>query len=57
MIPQAIVDLLKTGVSVMVGTRDPSPMPECTRAWGIQIGADRGAVTIFCPKLSPDGKS
>ena len=31
----------------MVGTRDPSLMPECTRAWGIHIGADRGAVTIF----------
>jgi hypothetical protein len=47
MIPDSIVHLLQTGVSVMVGTRDASLMPECTRAWGIQIGADRGAVTIF----------
>jgi len=47
MIPQTIVDLLGTGVSVMVGTRDPSLMPECTRAWGIQVGPDRGTVTIF----------
>ncbi|BFU96246.1 MAG: hypothetical protein NTNFB02_29680 [Nitrospira sp.] len=47
MIPQAIVELLETGVSVMVGTRDASLMPECTRAWGIEIRADRGTVTIF----------
>ena len=47
MIPQSIVDLLQTGVSVMVGTRDGSLVPECTRAWGIQVGADSGTVTIF----------
>lgn len=47
MIPQPIVELLETGVSVMVGTRDASLTPECTRAWGIEIGADRGTVTIF----------
>jgi hypothetical protein len=47
MIPQPIVDLLETGVSVMVGTRDASLMPECTRAWGIRVAAARGTVTIF----------
>jgi predicted pyridoxine 5'-phosphate oxidase superfamily flavin-nucleotide-binding protein len=47
MIPDSIVQLLKTGVSVMVGTRDASLMPECTRAWGIRVGSDRRAVTIF----------
>ena len=30
----------------MVGTRDASLMPECTRAWGIRIAADRGVVTV-----------
>jgi hypothetical protein len=50
MIPQSIVDLLETGVSVMVGTRDASLMPECTRAWGIRVGAKRGTVTIFLSK-------
>jgi hypothetical protein len=50
MIPQSIVDLLETGVSVMVGTRDASLMPECTRAWGIRVGANRGTVTIFLSK-------
>jgi hypothetical protein len=47
MIPDSIVHLLQTGVSVMVGTRDASLMPECTRAWGIQVGADRESVTVF----------
>lgn len=47
MIPQPIVEFLKTGISVMVGTRDTSLMPECTRAWGIEVGAGRGAVTVF----------
>lgn len=47
MIPSSIVDLLQTGVSVVVGTRDATLMPECTRAWGIRIGKDRRSVTIF----------
>lgn len=47
MIPDSIVHLLETGVSVMVGTRNISLMPECTRAWGIQVAPDRHAVTIF----------
>ena len=47
MIPPAMVELLQTGVSVVVGTRDAALMPECTRAWGIVIGKDRASVTIF----------
>jgi hypothetical protein len=47
MIPDWIVTLLHTGVSVMVGTRDESLMPECTRAWGIHVAADRGTITIL----------
>ena len=50
MIPQSIVTLLETGVSVMVGTRNSSLMPECTRAWGIRVGAKRDSVTIFLSK-------
>jgi len=46
MIPQSIVDLLKTGVSVMVGTRDAALMPECTRAWGIRVADDGSTVTV-----------
>ena len=47
MIPPAMVQLLETGVSVVVGTRDAALMPECTRAWGIVVGQDRTSVTIF----------
>lgn len=47
MIPQAMVVLLETGVSVVVGTRDATLMPECTRAWGIRVAKDRQSVTIF----------
>ncbi|HSN03611.1 MAG TPA: pyridoxamine 5'-phosphate oxidase family protein [Nitrospira sp.] len=42
-----MVDLLQTGVSVVVGTRDADLMPECTRAWGIHLEKDRRTVTIF----------
>ena len=47
MIPDSILHLLQTGVSVMVGTRDASLMPECTRAWGIHVGADRATVIVL----------
>jgi hypothetical protein len=47
MIPDSITHLLQTGVSVMVGTRDGSLMPECTRAWGIHVATGRDTVTIF----------
>jgi hypothetical protein len=47
MIPQEIVDLLQTGVSVVVGTRDASLAPESTRAWGIRVAEDRASVTVF----------
>ena len=47
MIPDSIVQLLQTGVSVMVGTRDASLMPECTRAWGIHVDTNRGTVTVL----------
>lgn len=47
MIPPAIVDLLHTGVSVNVGTRDAAFMPECTRGWGIWVEANRTAVTLL----------
>ncbi|HET9396748.1 MAG TPA: hypothetical protein VFO36_11875, partial [Nitrospiraceae bacterium] len=46
-IPDWIVTLLQTGVSVMVGTRDGSLMPECTRAWGIHVEANRVSLTLF----------
>lgn len=31
----------------MVGTRNESLMPECTRAWGMHVAADRVSLTLF----------
>ncbi|MDF0674800.1 MAG: hypothetical protein P0120_10765 [Nitrospira sp.] len=47
MIPDWVVTLLQTGFSVMVGTRNESLMPECTRAWGMHVAADRVSLTLF----------
>lgn len=47
MIPESVSDLLRTGVSIVVGTRDASLVPECTRAWGIRLNKDKRSVTIF----------
>ena len=47
MIPPQMIDLLETGVSVVVGTRDASLTPECTRAWGLHVKEDRKSITIF----------
>ena len=47
MIPPQVLELLRTGVSIVIGTRDASLMPECTRAWGILVGVDRASVTVF----------
>jgi hypothetical protein len=50
MIPDSIAALLQTGISVMVGTRDASLIPECTRAWGLHVADDRRTVTFFLSK-------
>ncbi len=47
MIPSQVAQLLQTGVSVMVGTRDAALMPESTRAWGIRVEPDGASVTLF----------
>jgi hypothetical protein len=47
MIPAHMVELLQTGVSVVVGTRDATLLPECTRAWGIRVGNNHASVTVF----------
>lgn len=47
MIPEPVIGLLQTGVSIVVGTRDASLVPECTRAWGIRVDKNGQSVTIF----------
>lgn len=47
MISPALIGLLQTGVSVVVGTRDAALMPECTRAWGVHVEPNGHTITIF----------
>jgi hypothetical protein len=47
-IPQELVDLFESGVSILVGTRDASLMPEATRATGAIVHPDQ-RITIFLP--------
>jgi hypothetical protein len=47
MIPEPVIELLQTGVSIVVGTRDAALVPECTRAWGIRVSKDGRSVTIY----------
>jgi hypothetical protein len=51
MIPESIVDLLETGVSVLIATRDASLMPECTRGWGVHVAADRRTIKLFLSEM------
>lgn len=52
-IPPQVVDLLRTGVSVIVGTRDAGLMPESTRAWGIRVAPDYKTSRFFSRKPFP----
>jgi Pyridoxamine 5'-phosphate oxidase len=37
---------LEGGVAVVIGTRDAQGVPDITRGWGPQVGADRREVTL-----------
>jgi hypothetical protein len=46
---EELVELMESGVSIMVGTRDARLRPWCVRAQGAVVGADRRHVTVFLP--------
>jgi hypothetical protein len=48
-VPEELVDLLEGGVSILVGTSDPSLRCEAIRACGASLSADRRRVTVFLP--------
>jgi hypothetical protein len=48
-IPADLVDLFEGGVSLLVGTRDASLVPEATRAVGAVVHPNRLRLTIFLP--------
>lgn len=47
---------LESGVSVVVGTRDSTFIPEAVRAWGPRVGRDRRSVSL-CFALATSGKT
>jgi hypothetical protein len=51
-LPPEIVDLVESGVSLLVATRDGALRPACVRAFGASVSADRKTVTVFFPQAT-----
>ncbi|GMV15177.1 MAG: pyridoxamine 5'-phosphate oxidase family protein [Polyangiaceae bacterium] len=52
MISDALRQLLRGGVSTMLGTRDAQLVPECARAVGCVVHADGRRLTLFLPQAT-----
>jgi hypothetical protein len=48
-IPKELLELVEGGASIQVGTRDEALRPECLRAVGAQLGADRSTLIVYVP--------
>jgi hypothetical protein len=48
-LPKELVELVEGGASIQVGTRDAGLRPECLRAVGAAVGADRSTLTVYVP--------
>jgi hypothetical protein len=51
-LPEEIVDLVESGVSILVGTRDGELRPASVRGVGAQVSPDRRKVTVFLPEAT-----
>lgn len=49
MLTSNLAALIESGVSMIIGTRDASMRPECIRALGARVAADRSRLTVFVP--------
>jgi hypothetical protein len=49
-LPQEVVDLIESGVSILVGTRNADLRPATVRGVGALVGSDHRSVTVFLPK-------
>jgi hypothetical protein len=49
LIPDDLVELFESGVSILVGTRDTSLRSEATRGVGVVVHPDRDRLTVFLP--------
>jgi hypothetical protein len=48
-LPQEVVDLVESGVSILVGTRDADLRPSTVRGVGARVTGANGSVTVFLP--------
>jgi hypothetical protein len=48
-IPKELLELVEGGASILVGTRDEALRPECLRAVGAELGADRSTLVVYVP--------
>jgi hypothetical protein len=48
-LPQVVVELIESGVSILVGTRDEKLRPATVRGVGARVDANRRQVTVFLP--------
>lgn len=46
-LPGELVDFIESGVMMLVGTRDAKLRPECVRAVGATVAADRRTIHLF----------
>ncbi len=47
MLSDDVTDFLESGMSLLIASRDAENRPECGRAVGLRVAADREHVTIF----------
>jgi hypothetical protein len=44
---------VRSGLAIAIATRDALLQPEIARGWGLEVAADRDAVTV-CVSVAPD---
>jgi hypothetical protein len=47
-----VIDLVESGVSILVGTRDAELRPASVRGVGARVSRDRTAVTVYVPEAT-----
>lgn len=51
-LPPDVIDLVESGVSILVGTRDAALRPACVRGAGARVSPERTAVTVYLPEAT-----
>lgn len=51
-LPPEVIDLVESGVSILVGTRDAQLRPASVRGVGARVAPDGTAVTVYLPEVT-----